>query len=127
MKSLKPKREYIFIICHKIGLPPISIIGLGLRCDSSLIRVPSPPASMTTFTKQLPSLVSFLEFLISIPLIRSCNPLNKPDLVSPAQGMNSRGIGQFARGSVRLGGVKGQLAIKSDGLLDHHRSEEQTS
>ena len=37
------------MMCQRIGRPPISIIGLGLRCDSSLMRVPSPPASMTAF------------------------------------------------------------------------------
>src|SRR5215469_7367483 len=37
------------MMCQRIGLPPISIIGFGLRCDSSEIRVPRPPASMTAF------------------------------------------------------------------------------
>ena len=37
------------MMCQMIGLPPISIIGLGLRTDSSLIRVPSPPAKITHF------------------------------------------------------------------------------
>src|SRR6266850_1129531 len=37
------------MMCQMIGLPPISTIGLGLRCDSSLIRVPSPPARITHF------------------------------------------------------------------------------
>ena len=47
--SLNPDAEYIFMICHKIGNPPISIIGFGRRCDSSLMRVPKPPARITTF------------------------------------------------------------------------------
>ena len=33
----------------KIGIPPISIMGLGRRWLSSLMRVPNPPAKMTTF------------------------------------------------------------------------------
>src|SRR5216117_2860164 len=37
------------MMCQRIGLPPISIIGLGLRWDSSLIRVPRPPARITAF------------------------------------------------------------------------------
>jgi len=37
------------MMCHKIGLPPISIIGSGRNCDSSLTRVPSPPANITAF------------------------------------------------------------------------------
>ncbi|MNN66228.1 hypothetical protein D3C81_1817920 [compost metagenome] len=37
------------MMCQRIGLPPTSIIGLGLRCDSSLIRVPRPPAKITAF------------------------------------------------------------------------------
>jgi hypothetical protein len=49
MNSWKPKWEYIFIIWCKMGLLPISIIGFGFECDSSLILVPNPPAKMTTF------------------------------------------------------------------------------
>src|SRR5664279_1908370 len=37
------------MMCQRIGLPPISIIGLGFRLLSSEMRVPSPPARMTTF------------------------------------------------------------------------------
>ena len=36
-------------MCHRIGRPPISIIGLGLRCVSSEMRVPKPPANKTHF------------------------------------------------------------------------------
>jgi hypothetical protein len=36
-------------MCHKIGLPPISIIGFGLNADSSEILVPKPPAKITAF------------------------------------------------------------------------------
>jgi hypothetical protein len=32
-----------------MGLPPISIMGFGLRCDSSEMRVPRPPARITAF------------------------------------------------------------------------------
>ena len=42
------------MICHKIGLEPIVIIGLGLRLDSSLILVPSPPAKITNLMKVPP-------------------------------------------------------------------------
>src|SRR5262249_53216319 len=51
MNSWKPKWEYIFMMCHRIGLPPFSIIGLGLRWLSSLILVPFPPANITTFIR----------------------------------------------------------------------------
>jgi hypothetical protein len=44
-----PWLEYILRMCHRIGISPISIMGLGLRWDSSLMRVPSPPARMTAF------------------------------------------------------------------------------
>src|SRR5512144_3384251 len=37
------------MMCQMTGRPPISTMGLGLRCDSSLMRVPSPPARMTHF------------------------------------------------------------------------------
>ena len=30
-------------------MPPISIMGLGLKIDSSLMRDPNPPAKMTAF------------------------------------------------------------------------------
>ena len=39
----------------EIGLPPISIIGFGLSVDSSLIRVPRPPARMTAFNRAPPT------------------------------------------------------------------------
>jgi len=35
-----------------IGLPPISIIGFGRRTDSSLMRVPAPPARITALRLQ---------------------------------------------------------------------------
>src|ERR1700736_6939282 len=38
------------MMCHSIGLPPISTIGFGRSDVSSLSRVPDPPARMTTFT-----------------------------------------------------------------------------
>ena len=37
------------MMCHRMGVPPISTIGFGRDCVSSLIRVPSPPARMTAF------------------------------------------------------------------------------
>ena len=42
-----------------IGFPPISIIGFGLRCVSSLIRVPKPPAKITAFITNSLKLVYF--------------------------------------------------------------------
>jgi hypothetical protein len=41
------------MICHRMGLPPISIIGFGLSDDSSDIRVPLPPANITTFISSM--------------------------------------------------------------------------
>src|SRR5688572_15786876 len=38
------------MMCQRMGLLPISIIGLGLAIDSSLMRVPAPPARITAFT-----------------------------------------------------------------------------
>jgi len=49
--SSMPWAEHIFMMCQRIGLPPISTIGLGLRCVSSLRRVPSPPARITAFMR----------------------------------------------------------------------------
>ena len=48
------------MICHKIGLPPISTIGFGFKWLSSLIRVPNPPARITTFI-HVPRLYLFLK------------------------------------------------------------------
>src|SRR4051812_25059947 len=39
------------MMCHRIGRPPISIIGFGRVSVSSLIREPSPPARMTAFMR----------------------------------------------------------------------------
>ena len=49
IKSLMPCAEYIFMMCHKRGLPPISTMGFGFKSVSSLIRVPRPPANITAF------------------------------------------------------------------------------
>src|SRR5436305_8168769 len=38
------------MMCHSIGLPPISTIGLGRTAVSSLSREPKPPARITAFT-----------------------------------------------------------------------------
>jgi len=59
------------MICQRIGRPPISIIGLGLKADSSDMRVPKPPARMTTFIK-IPNQSSTPE------RIPEKNALNKP-------------------------------------------------
>src|SRR6185312_16210015 len=37
------------MMCHRIGRPPISTMGFGRTALSSLIRVPKPPARITTF------------------------------------------------------------------------------
>src|SRR5262245_29577829 len=41
-------------MCHMIGRPPISTIGLGLTSVSSASRVPDPPAKMATFIRRYP-------------------------------------------------------------------------
>ena len=48
-KSLMPWWEYFLRICQGMGLPPISIIGLGRVEVSSEMRVPWPPARITAF------------------------------------------------------------------------------
>jgi hypothetical protein len=37
------------MMCHSIGLPPISTIGFGRTAVSSLSREPKPPARITAF------------------------------------------------------------------------------
>src|ERR1019366_8241867 len=49
MKSLMPCWEYSLRMCHRMGRPPISTMGLGRTEVSSLSRVPRPPARMTAF------------------------------------------------------------------------------
>src|SRR5450830_1379605 len=53
MKSRIPCAEYVFMMCHRIGFPPISIMGFGRRFVSSEIRVPVPPARITAFILDL--------------------------------------------------------------------------
>src|ERR1700690_1165804 len=50
-KSLKTLWAYSFIMCQRIGRPPISTMGLGRYSVSSRTRGPSPPHSITTFTR----------------------------------------------------------------------------
>src|SRR6266849_10069444 len=55
MKSLIPWKEYNFMMCQRIGFPPISTIGFGLTWVSSLNLEPKPPARITAFMKKLAS------------------------------------------------------------------------
>src|SRR4051812_34816487 len=43
-------------MCHRIGRPPISTMGLGRTAVSSESRVPIPPASITAFIPTRPRL-----------------------------------------------------------------------
>ena len=52
------------MMCHKMGRPPISIIGLGFRWVSSEIRVPRPPARITAFISESDS--SFENFIFYV-------------------------------------------------------------
>ena len=52
-KLIKTIMAVYFHYMPQNGLPPISTIGLGRASVSSEIRVPSPPAKMTTFIKRL--------------------------------------------------------------------------
>src|SRR4030042_3684702 len=54
----------MFIICQRMGLPPISTIGLGRKTVSSDRRVPAPPARITTFIFFTPSYVLRTLFLV---------------------------------------------------------------
>lgn len=49
------------MICHRIGLSPISTMGLGFNTDSSLILLPFPPAKITTFIDLLFSFSCILQ------------------------------------------------------------------
>src|SRR6266581_1241486 len=54
------------MMCQRIGLPPISIMGLGRTDVSSLMRVPMPPARMTAFMRKVLCEFQFL------------SPVNRP-------------------------------------------------
>src|SRR5262252_978194 len=43
------------MMCHRIGMPPISTIGLGRAIVSSDNLVPNPPARMTVFIALFPA------------------------------------------------------------------------
>ena len=60
----------LFIMCHNIGIPPISIIGLGLYSDCSANLVPKPPASNTTFIMVVTPCVVILLDNSNIPQVR---------------------------------------------------------
>src|SRR5437763_15235099 len=52
-KSFTSCAESPFMMCQRIGRPPISTIGFGLATVSSLIREPRPPAKITAFMPAL--------------------------------------------------------------------------
>src|ERR1035438_8113130 len=90
-KSVKPLCAYNFIICHRIGRPPISTMGLGRYSVSSRKRVPRPPHSITTFTRfswQALMLVSRILFIIQAldkgrTLRRLASASKEKDSISP--------------------------------------------
>src|SRR5262245_39878828 len=48
----------MFMMCQRMGLPPISTMGLGRRVVSSERREPKPPARLITLTAGLPPIGS---------------------------------------------------------------------
>src|SRR5207237_7319112 len=73
-KSENPWCAYIFMMCHRIGRPPTSTMGLGRNSVSSRRRVPTPPHSTTTFMKLAPHINSEL-YLIALRLFVRTNTL----------------------------------------------------
>src|SRR5688572_5292498 len=47
MNSVMPWAAWMFMMCHRMGRPPISTIGFGRSTVSSDSREPRPPARMT--------------------------------------------------------------------------------
>src|SRR5208282_4270779 len=60
-------------MCQRMGLPPISTIGLGLVPVSSLIRVPRPPARITAF-----KIRSFVDKGLARPANQRCTRVVPP-------------------------------------------------
>jgi hypothetical protein len=60
------------MMCHIIGFPPISTIGLGLTAVSSESLVPKPPARMTAFMRIsfLPASGPIKWFMRSVAMLR---------------------------------------------------------
>src|SRR6267143_2999847 len=61
MKYMIPKCEYSFMMCQRIGRPPISTIGLGRTSVSSARRVPNPPQRITACTGDIVRTRSWLD------------------------------------------------------------------
>src|SRR5258708_16644586 len=47
-KSVKPCSAKPFMMCQRMGRPPMGIIGLGMSSATSRMRVPWPPHRITT-------------------------------------------------------------------------------
>ena len=74
------------MMCHKMGLPPTSIIGFGLEELSSEIRVPKPPARMTAF-------IDTLWNLIELDNVKVCSKCGESKLLVEFQKFSNRKAG----------------------------------
>src|SRR5215472_16800058 len=57
-KSVMPCAVYNFMMCHRIGCPRISTMGLGRTVVSALSLLPYPPARITAFIGPIPPSVT---------------------------------------------------------------------
>ena len=67
------------MMCQRMGFPPSSIIGFGRIVDSSLIRVPRPPARITAFM-----LAPFGDWGFRQPIMMKVRGPNRPARSSDA-------------------------------------------
>jgi hypothetical protein len=99
-----PRLAKMFMMCHRMGLPPISTIGLGRRTVSSESRDPNPPARMIVFMARLARLG-----VNSLARSGATGVPGLPDLLSTQNTAGSRLLGLALK--VRLD--PGLLAVAS--------------
>src|SRR5208282_4504403 len=112
-KSMKPLCAYNFIMCHRIGRPPISTMGLGRYSVSSRKRVPSPPHSITTFTRfswQVLVLVS------RVKVRADCAKTNLPGVQRNCQSYSSPRLGRWQFRFHSITTITGNVSLMDSGF-----------
>src|SRR5262245_24125503 len=97
------------MMCQRIGLPPISTRGFGRTTVSSAMRVPRPPAKITTFTSH-PYRREISR--ARVPIDRPAQAFFEADLRFEAEeGLRPRGVEHASWLAVRLARVPDDVAL----------------